>query len=63
MPLAYIKQLTSHNNVDTWRQETWDTALTDVNVVVSTYDVLKDALYHAFVPMDSLALPVFDEGR
>jgi ERCC4-related helicase len=34
----------------------------NVNIVVSTYAVLYDALCHAFVSMESLALIVFDEG-
>jgi ERCC4-related helicase len=33
-----------------------------VKIVVSTYQVLLDALCHGFMLMDSLALIVFDEG-
>lgn len=40
----------------------WDGVLHNVKVVVSTYQILQDALTHAFVRMESLALIVFDEG-
>jgi ERCC4-related helicase len=58
-----IKSLTSVDNVDRWTEKAdWDVVLKNVNVVVSTYAVLHDALCHAFVSMDSIALIVFDEG-
>jgi hypothetical protein len=58
-----IKSLTSVDNVDRWTEiADWDVVLKNVNVVVSTYAVLYDALCHAFVSMDSIALIVFDEG-
>lgn len=43
-------------------QSLWDAVLHNVKVVVSTYQILLDALAHAFVRMESLALIVFDEG-
>jgi len=59
-----IKSLTSQDKVDKWSHKAeWDAVLTNVNIVVSTYAVLRDALYHAFVEMKSLALIVFDEGE
>jgi ERCC4-related helicase len=59
-----IKSLTSLDNVDKWSNKAiWDAVLTNVNIVVSTYAVLCDALSHAFVDMDSLTLIVFDEGE
>jgi len=58
-----IKSLTSIDNVDRWtKKEDWDVVLTNVSIVVSTYAVLGEALGHAFVHMDRLALIVFDEG-
>jgi ERCC4-related helicase len=58
-----IKCFTSNDNIDKWTdRESWDTVLTNVSIVVSTYAVLHDALCHAFLVMDSLALLVFDEG-
>lgn len=44
-------------------QSLWDGVLHNVKIVVSTYQILLDALNHAFVRMDSLALIVFDEGK
>jgi hypothetical protein len=41
----------------------WDAVLNSVKVVVSTYQILLDALTHAFVHIESLALIVFDEGE
>lgn len=59
-----IKSFTSLDNVDKWlNQATWDAALTNVNIVVATYEVLRDAIFHAFVDIKSLALIVFDEGE
>ncbi len=58
-----IKSLTSLDNVDNWSDKaTWDDVLDNVSIVVSTYAVLNDALCHAFLEMNLLALLVFDEG-
>ena len=58
-----IKCLKGEDGVDRWTsQNDWDTVLKHVRIVVSTYQVLLDALSHGFVLMDSLALIVFDEG-
>jgi ERCC4-related helicase len=55
--------LTGADDVDSWStQSAWDNYLNGVRVVVSTYQVLLDALLHGFVKMDDLALIVFDEG-
>ena len=43
-------------------QSLWDAVLQNVKVVVSTYQILLDALSHAFVRMESISLIVFDEG-
>ncbi len=58
-----IKSFTSKDNVDGWSEKAhWDSVLTNVSIVVSTFAVLYDSLSHAFVKLDSLALIVFDEG-
>jgi ERCC4-related helicase len=57
-----IKSFTSLDNASKWTEKLWDAVLTNVNIVVSTYAVLHEALCHAFVSMESLALIVFDEG-
>lgn len=57
-----MKLLTGQENVETWSANIWDIILRDVRIVVSTYQVLLDALCHSFVKMERLALIVFDEG-
>lgn len=57
-----MKLLTGNDQVDTWSADTWDTILDGVRVVVSTYQVLLDALCHAFISIDRLSLIIFDEG-
>ncbi|KAI0426631.1 RNase3 domain-containing protein [Xylaria sp. FL1042] len=61
---AQIKILSSADNVDTWSDtRIWDDYLRNVRVVVSTYQVLLDAITHAFVRMSQLCLIVFDEAH
>ena len=57
-----IKLLTGNDNVHMWSAGVWENILDGIRIVVSTYQVLLDALCHAFVRMDRLALIVFDEG-
>jgi ERCC4-related helicase len=58
-----VRFLSGADGVDRWSEQSlWDGILKNVKVVVSTYDILLDALTHAFVKMESLALIVFDEG-
>ncbi len=50
--------------LDKWtEQRLWDGVLKNVRVVVSTHKILYDALCHAFILLESLALLVFDEGK
>ncbi|KAK1481398.1 RNase3 domain-containing protein [Colletotrichum cuscutae] len=64
IPEVQIKFLSGDDNVDSWSdQQTWDAVLLNVRVVVSTYQILLDALSHAFVPMSRLSLIVFDEAH
>ncbi|KAG6039717.1 hypothetical protein E4U41_002156 [Claviceps citrina] len=58
-----MKLLTGQENVDTWSPAIWKTILRDVRIVVSTYQVLLDALCHSFVKMDRISLIVFDEAH
>ncbi|KIE01203.1 Dicer-like protein 2, partial [Metarhizium majus ARSEF 297] len=58
-----MKLLTGNDQVDTWSADTWDTILDGVRVVVSTYQVLLDALCHAFISIDRLSLIIFDEAH
>ncbi|KAJ6787650.1 hypothetical protein PWT90_06885 [Aphanocladium album] len=55
--------VTGHDNVDTWDASTWEALLNGTQTVVSTYQVLLDALVHAFVRLSNLSLLVFDEAH
>ena len=55
--------LLGSDNVDRWSDVgIWAQVLDGVRIVVSTHQVLYDALTHGFVTMSRLALLVFDEG-
>ncbi|KAI1153106.1 RNase3 domain-containing protein [Nemania diffusa] len=61
---AQIKLLSGADNVDTWSDKRiWDDYLKGVRVVVSTYQILLDAITHAFVQISRLCLIVFDEAH
>ncbi|KAJ4013529.1 Dicer-like protein 2 [Fusarium irregulare] len=61
MPSVSMKLLTGQSNIDAWSEDVWPVILEGTRVVVSTFEILRDALDHAFVRMDMLALIVFDE--
>nr|ALJ83737.1 dicer like-protein 2 [Colletotrichum lindemuthianum]ALJ83741.1 dicer like-protein 2 [Colletotrichum lindemuthianum] len=64
IPTVQIKFLSGDDNVDSWSdQSIWDSVLSNVRIVVSTYQILLDALSHAFVPLQRLSLIVFDEAH
>ncbi|KZL77586.1 Dicer-like protein 2 (RNase3 domain-containing protein) [Colletotrichum tofieldiae] len=64
IPEVQTKFLSGEDNVDSWSdQRTWDEVLHNVRIVVSTYQILLDALSHAFVCMKRLSLIVFDEAH
>ncbi|KAG6006750.1 hypothetical protein E4U21_006735 [Claviceps maximensis] len=58
-----MKLLTGQEKVETWSAAIWKTILLDVRIVVSTYQVLLDALCHSFIKMDRISLIVFDEAH
>ncbi|KAI1781014.1 hypothetical protein F4818DRAFT_397486 [Hypoxylon cercidicola] len=59
-----IKILIGEDGIQTWSDvRTWDEYLKNVRVVVSTYQILLEAITHAFVRMDRLSLIVFDEAH
>nr|WKU84469.1 dicer-like 2 [Erysiphe quercicola]WKW83696.1 dicer-like protein 2 [Erysiphe quercicola] len=59
-----IKFLSSSDNIDRWTEQTvWDSVLKNIDIVVSPYQILLDALTHGFVKFDSLALLVIDEAH
>ncbi|KAK4179963.1 putative dicer-like protein [Triangularia setosa] len=54
------------DNVQAWKYKSgvWDAVLTNVRIVVSTYQILFDAaVSHAFVPLESISLLVIDEAH
>jgi len=58
-----IKFLNEADGVDRWTEQSlWNAVLKNVKVVVSTYQILLDALTQAFIRRESLALIVFDDG-
>lgn len=63
IPWVQEKVITGAVGVDSWSASTWDTALINVKIVITTPQVLLDALLHGFVNISSLALLVFDEGK
>lgn len=64
LPGYGIQVLSGKDGVDHWTdQGTWDAVLHNVRIVLSTHQVLLDALTHAFVRMSKLALLIFDEAH
>lgn len=56
--------ITGHDECDKWTdQSTWDAVLNNIRIVLSTHQVLVDALTHGFVKIESLSLLVFDEAH
>ncbi|PQE29607.1 RNAse3 domain-containing protein [Rutstroemia sp. NJR-2017a BBW] len=50
IPSVVIRYLSGDDGVDRWtEQRQWDAILNDVKIVVSTYQILLDALTHGFV--------------
>lgn len=63
IPSVQAKIITGSDKVDSWSSRTWDGALVNVKIVISTHQVLLDALLHGFVQISTLALLIFDEGE
>ncbi|KAM3475313.1 hypothetical protein MY5147_003802 [Beauveria neobassiana] len=62
IPSISMRLVVGSDNVHTWSSSTWKSLLNGTQAVVSTYQVLLDALDHAFVKLDRLSLLIFDEG-
>lgn len=58
-----MRLLTGQLNIDAWSPGVWPQILEGTRIIVSTFSILRDALDHAFVTMDMLALIVVDEGK
>jgi ERCC4-related helicase len=64
LPGYGIQLLSGKDNLDHWtEQSVWDAVLLNMRIVLSTHQVLHDALTHAFVKMSKLALLIFDEAH
>lgn len=64
LPAYQARLLTSEDGVDRWTDQTvWDGVLKDMEIIVSTYGVLYDALCHGFVAMRKLSLCILDEAH
>jgi RecG-like helicase len=64
LPAVQSKLIVGSDKVDAWSTKpgVWDAVLLNTRIVVSTYQILFDAVAHAFVPLSSLGLIVVDEG-
>lgn len=63
IPSVLPKLFTGSDNVETWNKSTWEGVLVNTKLVITTHQVLLDALLHGFVQISSLALIIFDEGN
>ena len=64
LPGYGIQILSGQDGVDHWtEQSVWDAVLCNIRIVMSTPQVLYDAMAHGFVGMSQLALLIFDEGQ
>ncbi|XPS72365.1 Dicer-like protein 2 [Ascochyta lentis] len=64
LPNYNVLVLSGQDDVDHWTEQgVWDAVLQNVRIVLSTHQVLYDALAHAFVRIDELALIIFDEAH
>lgn len=62
IPSVPMMMLAGNHHVPTWGPELWNAVLEKARVVVTTPQILLDALDHAYISMAHLALLVFDEG-
>ncbi|GAB1312939.1 Dicer-like protein 2 [Madurella fahalii] len=65
IPGVQSKFICGADNIEAWasRPGVWDEVLFNIRIVVSTYQILFDAVSHAFVPLKSLSLIVIDEAH
>jgi ERCC4-related helicase len=64
LPGYGIQLLSGKDDLDHWTdQGVWDDVLLNIRIVLSTHQVLLDALSHGFVKMRNLSLLIFDEAH
>ncbi|EHK47075.1 hypothetical protein TRIATDRAFT_291296 [Trichoderma atroviride IMI 206040] len=61
IPSVPMQMLAGNRHLPTWTQEMWTPLLAKTRVVITTPQILLDALDHAYLKMEHLALIVFDE--
>ncbi|KAK3899484.1 hypothetical protein C8A05DRAFT_18092, partial [Staphylotrichum tortipilum] len=64
-PGVQSKLITGSDNVQAWSTKpgVWHAVLLNTRIVVSTYQILFDAVTHALVPLPALSLIVIDEAH
>lgn len=64
LPGFEARFLSGDDEVDKWSsQHLWDATLLNIRIVVSTPQIMLDALSNGYVQIDRLALIVVDEGK
>jgi RecG-like helicase len=65
IPGVQSRLILGSDSVDAWSTKpgVWDAVLLNTRIVVSTYQILFDAVLHALIPLSSLGLVVIDEGE
>ncbi|KAK3293477.1 uncharacterized protein B0H64DRAFT_444730 [Chaetomium fimeti] len=65
IPGVQSKLILGSDSVDAWSTMpgVWDAVLLNTRIVVSTYQILFDAVAHALIPLSSLGLVVIDEAH
>src|SRR5690242_8769953 len=58
-----MAMLAGNSSINAWGPDIWSSLLGTARIIISTPQVLLDALDHAYISMDHLALIVFDEGQ
>ena len=64
IPYAVTKCVVGEDGPELWgSSETWREVLNGVDIMFSTFAVLRDALAHAWLKITDLGLLIFDEGK
>ncbi|KAL9596168.1 MAG: hypothetical protein Q9219_005988 [cf. Caloplaca sp. 3 TL-2023] len=64
IPSVQTRLLLGADGVDHWSEQwIWDEILRGIKIVISTHQILLDALIHGFVRMAQLSLMIFDEAH
>ena len=63
LPAYQARALSGKDNCEFWAKKTWTDVLTGTRIIVSTHQILLDALLHGFVTIEQVSLLVFDEAH